>query len=156
MGLKNYALYALFIACGIVTMRYLKRKQMYVAHTLYAALFVVLLAYLPYVVGSRLMLRILSHFVHEVALDTLEVHIMSPLVASMPWFTVSFIVAIVASVAMCLVMAILAVKIYRHVVRSLRAHSVLRFAAKPSFVCLRAAHCPQARAARYRYCRYNC
>lgn len=149
-------LYMLFIACGLWTMHFLKHKHMRVAHAMYVVLFIVLLAYLPYVMGSRLMLRILSKFVHAAVLDTLEKHILSPLVVTMPWFTVSFVVAITASIAVCLFVAILAVVLYRHVVRRLRACFALRAVPKYSFVYVRAARCLHARAARYRYCRYNC
>lgn len=156
MSALSYLLYALFIVCGVATVRYLKQKRMRIAYALYIVLFIILLAYLPYVMGSRLMLRFLSHFVHAASLDTLEKHLLTPLVVTLPWFTVSFVVAIVASVAICLAVAVLAVAVYRRVVRRLRACYALHAVPKKSFALARAVRLPQARAARYRFCRYNC
>ena len=156
MNMTSVALCVLYIICGLFTLRVLKRHGLRIAYVLYLLLFVVLLAYLPYLTGSRLILRFMSNVLHELALEILEKTLNEPLVLATPFFTFSFIVAIFVSAMLCAAVALLALRIYRYVAQKLCSLFSERPTQKKLLWLSPAALIPPERAARYIFCRYNC
>ena len=150
------ALFALYLVAGLFTLRFLKKRGLRVAYVVYLIAFVALFTYIPYMTGSCLMYRFLCWFMHERAVTILEHKLIYPVAASLPYFSVSFVVAILLSLFLCASLAVLAVSLLRIVCRRLKRLFDEPAGKRRTSSLRTAGSLAPERPARYRFCRLNC
>ena len=156
MTVQALLIFALYTISGIFTLKFLKRHGFRIAYVVYLCVFGLLFIYIPYITGGTLFYRLLTGFLHERALENMQTRLIAPVLASVPYFSLSFIVAIALSLFLVVSLAIATVMLVRVVCRALSERLFTKPAKRTYPLLSPAAPIPPERAARYIFCRYNC
>lgn len=116
--MKIEILFFLYVITGIITISWLKRKQMRVALTAYGVLFGVLFGYLLFYSSSSLLNYCLSLFIDEQYLEYFSLPLLAPIWATLPFFNVLALATVLASIITVITLALVTVAVVRYIERS--------------------------------------